>query len=283
MRRIVAVVLVLSLHAVPARAVLIFDTMPDPGQPFGPRYPVWSLFEWQDVAIPFHVPANGHISRIETALSFQFTISPLLFGIAASTLQGATFPPVIHAWTVCGPSDPNFIAGCAGRPGRGADFVLSRGEFLAFDTNVALARGNYWLFVYFTTGDFHFGSWLSNNQLASDDWAIRGCEVGLAQGVGCTQAARWTEVSEFGPVLTEGAAVARGGEYPLPAGRIFFVPEQVPEPATLALVLAAVALSVLTTRSQSQVRRSAAHDVDRSSFTTSRTSFDQRSPRYSFL
>ena len=70
-RAVVKTVLVLiSLLASPANALLLFDTFPAPGRPLGPAYGVYANFDWQEIALPFTITATTHVTVVETALTY---------------------------------------------------------------------------------------------------------------------------------------------------------------------------------------------------------------------
>ena len=66
-----------GLGSVFADTITLLDTFPTTGPPFTTSLPVYSSFEWQELAIPFHLPEAGWITHVDTDLLYDRGITPL--------------------------------------------------------------------------------------------------------------------------------------------------------------------------------------------------------------
>lgn len=225
---------ILFLTSANATTIIPLDTFPAAGTPFSTSLPVYASFEWQELAIPFHIPAAGKISQIDTALFYSFGLTPLVVGIARAPLVGQPFPDSVFSQTICSNVPDTDSAGfnfC--QQDNPQSVNLTPGELFSWSGDLFLDSGDYWLYGS-VEGDLVFGGWYTNPDILRDDWATRSCALGILQGKGCVfDAATWASVAEFGPVRSIGGTVSDGGAHATPIARIQF---EVPEPASLFLM-----------------------------------------------
>ena len=227
-------ILCIGLASANASTVIPLDTFPADGTPFTTSIPVYALFEWQEIAIPFHVAAAGRISQIDTALFYRTGMTPLVIGLARANLVGTSFPDSVFSETICSTNpEPDGINYCQQRT-RGQSVGLAPGEFFSWTGQLFLDVGDYWLYASLE-GDFVFGGWYTNSDILRQDWATRSCALSIAQGTHCQWTeATWASVAEYGPV---GGSLGDGGAYATPIARIQFEPgSRVPEPSALILL-----------------------------------------------
>lgn len=234
--------------AASASAVLPLDTFPDASSSIGLGYAVGASFEWQEVAIPFHIAAPGRITRLDTGLTINSGMTPLLFGVTADPLIGNSFPTPLFERAICSstinPFDPvDYCGQSAALYGYGDPDRLASGDFYSWTGALELEAGDYWVYGSLR-GDDVFGRWFANTDVPTDTWATRGCALGFAQGVGCQwESVAWAPVSEFGPVANLGRQTPSGGGFATPLVRIEFEPgRRVPEPTSMALAVLSLSL-----------------------------------------
>jgi hypothetical protein len=234
---VAAAILVCGAHSSPAAVIL--NTFPEVQT--GEGYAVFELLEWQSLAVPFKVPVDGRITRIETGVEVGGSPAPIAVGVVAAPLLGQSSWKVwdpLFAANVCGPIDPVVPHDCFYGLG---DVYLDRGERAAFEVDLFLPKGDYYLYAH-GTGDFSGAIWHAGH-IQSDDWLVntnvRGANADLAE---------WVTVGEVGPKIGAGDRVRPGGRYGVPAARIYF---SVPEPTVIALLAVGLAVAMRRRRVRS--------------------------------
>lgn len=209
-------------------------------------YPVYANFEWQEIAVPFHLANRGRLLRIQTGLTYDSGTTSLLMGIGRGELVGESFPDSVFEKPICGPV-PNERPAYCQQDTDGESTELAPGEFFDWRGSLFLEPGDYWLYASLR-GDNVFGRWYANPDIVSDDFATRGCALSYAQGTECNWgASEWDFVSNFGPAMTPGGGTEPGGYYATPMARLSFVP--VSEPSAAALItLGLLGLIIVSSR-----------------------------------
>lgn len=235
---------VLTPGLVRASAITPLDTFPTSGEAFGPGYSVFGFFEWQEIAVPFHLAAPGTITEIETGFfigSGQFQL-----GIAAGPLVGQTHSQVDSLFSTSACSGSEVLNCELVNP----DMIVPTGELLSFDPALSMAAGDYWLYIR-AVDDNDFGGWYSNASLLTDTWAVNNSSL---PGFPNYSAVSWSLVADHGPGIS--GSPSPGGLYATPAARISYEPGlRVPEPSTTALFCLGIAGLVMSRRRKQSIAR----------------------------
>ncbi len=209
-----------------AAAITLLNTFPAPSRPYGPDAGLFAEGSaMREIAVPFTVHAPGRITEIATGIDLlgfgAFCMGIRLSVVSTSTLH--TTPPFeFGGIEIIGLREEPELP-CSDKPYiKRADVELP----LAFsDLNWFVERGEYWLVATFI-GDLIDSRWLTNPEIVSDEWAIRGLRC-PNQG--------WYSPSE-----------CNGEPGPIPVARIMFEPGiRVPEPDSLPTGFAALVLAGL--------------------------------------
>jgi hypothetical protein len=222
-----------------ASAVIPLNTFPASGIPTGPDAGLFArAIDAREIAVPFHLPTAGRITQIETGILgpvFNWhECYALSLGIVGSGLIGTIgqlgygFPwQFTSGW-------PGDGLKCEFDDGR--ERILNTADLLTISgLDVFLGAGDYWLVASFI-GDIAEprGGWLTNEDILSDEWALRLCPPGPGgtpdpTGHGCDA---WQTL--------EGRGLSAA---PMPAARITFEPGlRIAEPSALTLAMCGLAL-----------------------------------------
>jgi hypothetical protein len=210
-KTLIAAALLISSQA---QAGIIYDTMKGP---YDYQYDIFALVHYDEIAIPFVVPTAGRITKIETLLTPTGGTTALLFGIATTALLGEPghqYQSSIWNTTICPSAQPTYCFSNENPFDPRADHYLTPGQFFSTDLNLALQPGGYWLHAGFK-GDHTYASWVMGSVRSETMWYRTDESNG------------WRNI---GTVDDEGIP------WTLPAARIFFEPNAVPEPGSFALL-----------------------------------------------
>lgn len=225
--------LFLALFSARAFAYLItpLDTFPASGVADGPDAGIFArAYDAQAIALPFHLPAPGRITQIDTGFQFLGGMCSWRFGVIPSeVLYGSTtqfgFPTA--PWSAyVDLTGYRGASNCLWRPA-GSFTKLSQLDWF-------LSAGDYFLVATPKT-DMEEAHWFTNASLLSDDWAIQAIGYTPYSPVrypcgGHDTEAPWQSLEDCGI-----------GPKPTPVARIIFeTNEPIPEPASLPLALSAL-------------------------------------------
>lgn len=207
-----------------AAAITLLNTFPAAGSPYGPDAGFYADGSaMREIAIPFTAHAPGRITGIATGIDHlgfaAFCIGMRLSVVSTSTLHNS-HPSEYGGIAIYGlREDPELP--CDDEPYiKRIDVEL---PLALSGLDWVVGPGEYWLVATFI-GDLVNSRWLTNPEIASDGWAVR--------GLGCPNSG-WYSVRE-----------CDGAPAPIPVARILFEPGiRVPEPSSLPIGFASLVLA----------------------------------------
>jgi len=223
-------ILLVSLVSANANTITLLNTFPTEEIPLTSSIPIYSSFEWQQAAVPFHVEEAGRLTQINTAITSFGGDTPLVVKIVDSN-----FEQIFFEQTICSTNSNIFGENyCVEHEGSSGLVSLAPGEFYNWNGELYLDPGDYWL-IGGIEGDDAFGTWYTNENILTDTWVAHSLALTseLADSFSFADAS-WATVGEFGPVLSAGHDINPGGAYATPIARVTFSP--VPEPSTILLL-----------------------------------------------